>query len=762
VRVSALAFLAGILWVQQLDTLPDLHWGWLLLPALALARYRRVALPVVFLVAGALWVSLRAGWVLDEQLPAELEGRDLRLDGHVADLPVTRERGTRFVLDVIAARDDDAPVTVPHRVQLSTYDPGFRPQAGQRLRLTARLKRPHGFRNPGGFDYEAHLFQQRLRAFGYVRAHPPPERVEQDATAYPLARLRARVSRDIAERLPDNRYAGMITAFANGDRSGIDSAQWEALRRTGTTHLIAISGMHIGLVAGAVFLVARRLWALAGRAPLWLPAPQAAALIALLAGAGYAALAGFAIPTQRALVMLAAGLSAGILLRQVATGQLLALALLAVLIFDPLSVMAGGFWLSFLAVAAILYVVHGVGRARGLRQYGRELVRVQWAVTIGLLPVLIVLFQQVSLAAPLANLLAIPVIGMATIPATLLGVAVEMTGLAVLAGGLFQFAAWSLDLLWRPLEALAGVDGVMWSAAQPPAWALPCAALGVALLLAPRGWPGRWLGAIWLLPLLAVRPAGPAPGELWLTLLDVGQGLAVVARTAGHTLVYDTGARFSPSFDAGSAVLVPYLRYHGIGRVDTLVVSHGDNDHLGGAAALRAALPVGRMLTSVPEQLPGAAPCQAPDGWRWDGVEFRLLHPPLPGPGNDSSCVLKIESAAGGVLLPGDIGVAAERALVARHGDALAASVLVAPHHGSKTSSSPELLAAVAPQAVLIPAGYRNPYGHPHPSVVTRYAEAGIDQYDSARHGALALRWAGGAPRVEAWRERARRYWHAR
>lgn len=760
-RVSALAFLAGILWVQQLAELPDPRWAALLLPAVVLAWRWPASLPVAFVLAGVLWAGLRAGLVLNAPLTAEWEGRDLQLSGRVADLPVVTERGARFIFEVDDVRHGDEPVDVPRRLQLSVYGDSPAPAAGERLRLTARLKRPHGFMNPGGFDYEAHLFQARVRGLGYVRPYPPPERLP-GGDGLSLTTLRAALSRRIGEILAGRSTAGMVTAFANGDESGIDPQQWEVLRRTGTLHLIAISGMNIGLVAGVAFLLVRRGWAWAGNLPLRWPAPQAAAVAALLAGCGYAALAGFAIPTQRAVVMLAAALIGGLLLRRVAASHLLALALIAVLIYDPLSVMAAGFWLSFLAVAVILYVAQGLRRARGLWQHGGQMLRIQWAVTLGLLPALLVQFQQVSLAAPLANLLAIPVIELITIPATLLAVALLGLGLDPVAAILLNAAALSLDLLWPPLTALAGLDGVMWSGARPPGWALPCAAVGVALLLAPRGWPGRWLGAVWLLPLLVLRPPAPAPGEVWLTLLDVGQGLAAVVRTAGHTLVYDTGARFSPRFDAGSAVLVPYLRFHGIERVDTLVVSHGDNDHLGGAAALRAGLPVRRVLTSVPERLPGAQACRAPDAWRWDGVEFRLLHPPAPGPGNDLSCVLKIDSAAASVLLPGDIGADAEQLLVAMQSERLGASVLVAPHHGSKTSSSPALLAAVAPQVVLIPVGYRNPYHHPHPSVVARYDAGGIRRYDSASHGALELRWRDGVPQVESYRERARRYWHTR
>jgi competence protein ComEC len=291
-------------------------------------------------------------------------------------------------------------------------------------------------------------------------------------------------------------------------------------------------------------------------------------------------------------------------------------------------------------------------------------------------------------------------------------------------------------------------------------------AIGVLWLLAPRGMPARWVGAVWLLPLLLVRPAAPAPGELWFSLLDVGQGLAAVLRTANHTLVYDTGARFSAHFDAGQAVVVPYLRARGVERVDMLIVSHGDNDHRGGAAAVLRAYPAARVFSSV-AALGVAAdvrPCREGESWEWDGVRFTLLNPPHGrfSRHNNASCVLKVESAYGSVLLPGDIEARAEARLVAHYGPRLAAAVLVAPHHGSRSSSTEAFIAAVRPRYVLVPAGYRNRYRHPHPEVLARYREAGGRLYGTAASGALELRLTAAGIGLESYRERARRYWHAR
>ena len=737
----------------------------LLAPFAAVAwRWPRAGLPLLFLVAGAMWVTLRAGLLLQEELPTALEVQDLRVIGRIADIPVAGERNLRFAFDVERAWHNDQPVVLPQRLQLSFYNSQPVLRVGDAWEFTVRLKRPHGYQNPGGFDYEGHLFQQRVRATGYVRERDAQKRLSApDATipaAYQLNRYRQSLSERIKLLLPDNAFAPMITAFANGDDDAIPDDQWQVLTRTGTGHLIAISGMNIGLVAGLIFFLARWLWSLPGITVLWAPAPVVAASAALLAALGYAALAGFAIPTQRALVMLAVVMGGVFLNRRSAPSVLLAVALLAVLLADPLAVMAPGFWLSFAAVAVILYALtgtHAESRTQRLLAFGR----VQWVVALGLLPLLIFLFGQTSLLGPLANLVAIPVVESIVIPATLLGVAGSVVlpdNLAVLP---FQLATQAMALLWPLLEVLARVEGAQWAQHSPPWWTMVCALAGVALLLAPRGFPARWLGAIWLLPMFLVRPPAPAPGEMWFTLLDVGQGLSAVVRTHAHTLVYDTGARMSARFDAGRAVVVPFLRQAGVTRVDTLIVSHGDNDHIGGSASLLAAVPVSRTLSSTPERLPGAESCVSGQSWEWDGVTFTLLHPESDSlfEGNNRSCVLKVESRYGRVLLPGDIAAKAERELVWRAEQQLQADILVVPHHGSKSSSTEAFLDAVRPKVALLPVGYRNRYRHPHPVVVERYRKRGIAVEDSATAGAITLELGSQGNSLRRYRESQRRYW---
>jgi competence protein ComEC len=509
-----------------------------------------------------------------------------------------------------------------------------------------------------------------------------------------------------------------------------------------------------------VFLVVRWLWSLPGVTVLFVPAPLIAAAAALLAALGYAALAGFAVPTQRALVMLAVTLGGVFLRRRTSPSVLLAAALLAVLLVDPLAVISPGFWLSFAAVAVILYALSGAD-AQDWKERLIAWGRLQWAIAAGLLPLLLFLFQQVSLSGPFANLVAIPVVELVVIPATLLGVAGSFLLPDSLAVWPFLLAAKALSILWPMLELLARVEGSQWIQHNPPLWTLGAAIVGVLLLLAPRGIPARWLGLVWLLPMLLLHPALPAPGEARVTLLDVGQGLAVVVQTAGHTLVYDTGARLNARFDAGRAVVVPYLRHTGVTRVDTLIISHGDNDHIGGSMSLLAAMPVTRVLSSVPERLANAEACRNGQTWEWDRVRFVILHPQPDSrlAGNNRSCVLRVESRFGQALLPGDIAARAERDLMLRAGQQLRADILVVPHHGSNTSSTETFLDTVRPRVALLPVGYRNRYHHPHPMVVARYRERDIVLEDSATAGAITVELGNQGLQLSRFREAQRRYW---
>ncbi len=759
-RLAILFFLFGVILFQQCAELPDRYW----LAAAALLPlawwWRGLRLPLA-LLGGFLWALLQASWMAGGVLPEHLQGVDLELEGTIASLVERDSRRARFRFLVERVIHGEQEYNTPRQVLLSWYGRAPELGVGERWRLTVRLKRPHGFMNPGGFDYEKWLFQQRIGATGYVRPKSPQIFLASPWYSHPVDRLRSHLRREIAQHLDEHPFTGMITALAIGERSAIGERQWEVLTATGTNHLMAISGLHIGLVAGLLFLAGRRIWSWLGRAPLLLPAPRAAALFALLGAAAYAALAGFSIPTQRALIMVAVVMAALLLQRQVGPTHGLLLALLGVLLLDPMAVVTVGFWLSFGAVAVILYGLGGrLHGSAGWRQWGR----VQWVVALGLLPLLAFAFQQAPLLSPVANLAAVPWVSLAVVPLTLLG-ALCLLLYPPLGGWLLQLAADLLGWLWPILEWLAGLDFARWQPnGEPSLWAVLAAMLGILWMLAPRGMPARWVGVLWLAPLVLAPPQRPAHGEAWFTLLDVGQGLAAVVQTRNHTLVYDTGPRFSPRFDTGKAVLVPFLRSAGVRELDMLVVGHGDNDHIGGVESLLRSYPARRLLSAVPERVGGGTePCRRGERWSWDGVRFHMLHPGPEGGGggNNASCVLRVESDGGALLLTGDIERRAERELLATAPSRLAAEILVAPHHGSKTSSQARFIAAVDPDYVLFPVGYRNRFSHPHPKVVQRYREMGVRMLDSASHGAIRFRLAReGVSAPLSYRLLARRYWN--
>ncbi|MCW8840407.1 MAG: DNA internalization-related competence protein ComEC/Rec2 [Gammaproteobacteria bacterium] len=761
---GTIALLLGTVALYQLADLPGslfLLLLWLVpWPLLCFPPVRRFALWLLLFTLGFTLAALDASRRLQPALDPALEGIPVEVIGVVDSLPRYEGPILRFELAVEEGRTlKGERIVLPQRLRLSWYnDFPSTMVPGQRWQLRVKLKRPWAMRNPGGFDYEQWLFQQGIRATGYVRQAGDNRLLAPVVAGYRLARLRHGLQQAIASALEDHPMRGLVTALAIGERSAITDEQWDVLLASGTNHLVAISGLHVGLVAGLIFLLVRRLWRLSSLCCHWLPAPRAASLLALLAGAAYAALAGFAIPTQRALVMLAVVLGALWWQRPLQRSRVLLLALWAVVLLDPVSVLSAGFWLSFAAVTWILYGMSGRLTAGGLWwRWGR----VQFLVAAGLLPLLLLFFQQGSLSSPLANLIAVPWVSLLVVPLTLLGVV--LLWWPPLGTALLGLAAQLLQWLWPLLQWLSETIPLLPGTAA--GWTLLPALAGLVWLFAPHGWPLRPAGIVLLLPLLLWQPPLPQPGEARFTLLDVGQGLAAVVQTRHHLLVFDSGPRYRSGFDTGEAVVVPFLRERGLRQIDLLLISHGGNDHAGGARSVLGQLPVERMVSSI-ETLPGgnpAEPCRRGDGWQWDGVAFRILHPDdeaLSGEHNDHSCVLRVDAGGDSLLITADIEAGAEQSLLAS-GEPLAADILVAPHHGSKSSSSPAFIAAVAPEHVLFSVGYRNRYGFPHPQVVQRYDAAGARLWRSDESGALSITLGAAQRHFEAYRPAHRRIWHA-
>jgi len=759
--VLTLAFVVGVLLLQLMPVLPP--WvAWALVPVcLVCLRWRVARLPVL-IILGFFWAAGRAELALMPTLDPAIEGQTVLLEGRVADIPRRLSgQGVRFLFTVERMDSGDGWIQFPATIRLGWYRTRTAPVSGDRWQLAVRLKQPHGYANPGGFDYERWLLQQRIRATGYVRNDDRNTLLAHTSSGV-IGHLRATIAAHFDAIASDSPGMGLVRALVIGDRNAITPAQWQVLRATGTSHLMAISGLHISLVAGLVFLLVRFVWARCGQLPERIPAARAAAVLALAAGLFYALLAGFGIPTRRALIMLGVAMLAVLADRYVRPTQVLCVALIAGLLLDPLSVLAPGWWLSFWAVALIMYIVAGRHGQEGI---WRRWTWVHLVLAVGMAPLLLVLFQQVSLIAPLANVVAVPWISLLVVPLALMGtILVPVSAWA--SAQVLGFAAWLLDTLWPWLGWLGHHDFSTWQQHAPLAWTLVPAVAGVLLLLAPRGTPGRWIGMVLLLPLVAVRPAVPLMGAVWATLLDVGQGLSVVVRTRHHTLVYDTGPSHRSGFDAGQVVVAPFLRHQGIERIDRLLVSHGDNDHIGGAHSLLDAFPVDRLMVGIPGLIEDREQdvCRRGDRWVWDGVEFVILYP---GPGsrrsgNNASCVLRITAAGGRrLLLTGDIEAVAEQVLRRDSRPSLPAEVVVVPHHGSMTSSTPAFVRAVAPDYALFPVGYRNRYRFPRAPVVARYHAAGARLLDTARHGAISvyLPAVSGAVVVRGWRCQQRRYW---
>jgi competence protein ComEC len=610
------------------------------------------------------------------------------------------------------------------------------------------LRRPRGLRNPGGFDFARLALERRYAATGHVR-----EILRRGPGIDGVDARREAVSRRIAGGVDDPAAAALLRALAVGDQAAIPDALWDVFRATGTTHLVAISGFHIGLVGAFAGLLGGLLHRAVPRAGLRVPRRPLAAWCALAGAAGYSLLAGLSLPVQRTLAMLAAVLVAVALRRRLAAGGALGVAALAVLLLDPLAVLNAGFWLSFGGVFWLLFALDGRRRDAWWRVWSRA----QWAAFVALLPLGVAWFQQASLVGPLANAVAIPWVSFVLVPLVLLAVALEPLPAAqdaVLAG-----AGWCARAYLALLDHFAGWPLAALDLPPPGTPALLLALAGAAIALLPAAVPGRALAPILWLPLLWPRVHAPPSATAEVTVLDVGQGLAVVVRTANHALLYDAGPARPDGFDAGEAVVVPALRALGVRRLHRIVVSHADGDHAGGLGAVRRRHPQADLLGGP--DVDGARTCVAGSRWDWDGVAFEVLHPPahFPALGNESSCVLRIAAGDRAILLPGDIGTVVEERLVAMDAT-LRADVLVLSHHGSRGGSGAPFLAAVAPALAVASAGQRNRFGHPAPEVVARVRDAGAGLLHTGPGGALRLRIdPGGVALVGMERRDAPRPW---
>lgn len=910
-RGAAVLFVLGTAWVQHWPALPPqlLAWACLSLaglwgagcwywalggkPSCRNGRDRRRRWHIAGLWGMALGLAvglahLQALGRMAQFLPASEQDQVFRVTLRVAGLPDMDTGQARFEADVL----DSRPAGLPGRIQVAWYAPGYRsagrdPQVGQTAerdgrqdatvsslpdvmpgqvwRMTLNMRSPHGSRNPHGFDYEGWMFQKAIRAVGTVRGTPVLQD-SQDALSWSIRvqQVRHAVRAAMLQHLAGSRYGAVLIALALGDQAGVAAADWTTFNRTGITHLVSISGLHVTMVAAlggglALYLWKRLGWRgvpLAARCPAQIPAACCALLVAWL----YCLLAGWGVPAQRTFFMLAVVAGCALLQLPLSLSRILALAAVIVLLFDPWAVLAQGFWLSFGAVGVLMLASQGrwqvcdaldtrrpkmpaersdsgglprteadqawleyvrlfspqqvvVSRAErwraacrhAIRQQARSLwqgTRLQLAISMALIPALAAMFQQVPLLSPLANALAIPLVSFIVTPLALAGAALGTLpawgqGMAAHALGLGH-GVFAVLMLW--IDWLSGFEMGLLDTAAVPQWLTLLGGVGAVILLLPAGMVGKLCGAILLMPALSWRPDAMAPGSWRLTALDVGQGSAIVVETARHALLFDTGLPYGPERDAGERVVYPYLRARGIRALDVLVVSHADSDHAGGLPGLLRHVPVRYGFASfdlAAQRLPGEAglplhrlPCWAGMHWELDGVRFRFLHPRmaddqagfrLPGEvvagtnvvsqengqdsllpirsGNAQSCVLQVEGLYHRALLTGDIGVPEERQLVEAEGERLRSEVVLAGHHGARTSSGPLFVRATAAHHVIAQSGRFNRFGHPHSDVEQRWQQAGARVWRTDLEGAVIARSDAAGLTVQAERQRQPRYW---
>ena len=774
-RITLIAFCFGVWLLQQQAALPSARWFWVLpllsavlwLPRLSqpiAETLRRLAVTLLAIALGFAWAGWRADLRLGDRLPDHWQGVNITLVGVVSDLPQLDARGERFVLNVERTLTPDAPAL--HRIQLARYWPRNGPRsptvrAGERWQFTVRLKRPFGTHNPHGFDLEASMLERDIAATGYVRAQPPPQRLEAHAAtpAAWIAATRATIRERIVDTLGEAPYAGVIAALVIGDQRSIPHDQWRAFTRTGVNHLLSISGLHVTMIAALAGWAVAFGWRRWPRAAERLPARQAGLLAAVLAACAYALLAGFQVPAQRTLFMLGVLALAFWGRREPRPFSALTWALFAVLLLDPWAVLSAGFWLSFGAMAAILWATFGrVGQPDKLRAW----VTVQGAVTLALAPALLLLFQQVSLISPLANAVAIPVVSWLVTPLALLGVMVPPLwhAAAGLMAWLGQGLVWAGELSWAVATRPA-----------PEGGAVLLAVAGTLWLLLPRGFPLRAMGGLLWLPLMFPPHASIGPDTFQADVIDVGQGTAVLIRTANRALLYDTGPAFADS-DAGERIVVPYLRASGVGALSGVIVSHDDNDHSGGLESILRDIPTGWLLHGLPaesplvQMAPSPRHCYRGQNWQWDGVQFEILNPPVKAYAesnrrdNDYSCVLKVSQGGRSLLITGDAERRGELELLESGAD-VSATVLVAGHHGSRTSSLAEFVEQVHPHYGVFTVGYRNRFGHPHPQVVARFRAIDSSILRSDTGGLVRLTFGEAGVSASEYRPFHRHYWDA-
>ncbi|MFK8028141.1 MAG: DNA internalization-related competence protein ComEC/Rec2 [Gammaproteobacteria bacterium] len=755
----ALSFLLGVLLFQTSRELPAAYCL-LSVPVCFLFVVKfPFTLPMLFVSLGYCWSFLVALTIIHPSLSPQLEGEDIQLTGRVFEVKSDTPQFSKFILNIDATAIHALEEHVPKAVILSWYQPRQKIHVGQSCDFVVRLKKIWRNANPGTIDYEKNMFLAGIGARGYVRSGQCDEINLIDVEPISLRQQWIDHFQLIASQF---KFANLMQALTFGERESIQAEQWQVLRNTGTSHLLAISGLHLSAISVVVFFLSNRLVRCSARLCERMPSQSIAAVFAMLAAAFYAYLAGFSLPTQRALIMVVIGLSAILIRKPVINVPVLSAALMLVLIINPMAVLKAGFWMSFLAVLFIFIILK---RTQGKQQW-RRVIAVQCYLGLALFPVSLLFFSQASLISPVVNIIAIPFVSFVILPLLLITQITYLFEWSV-SGLMFNVLDILFSWLWWGLETSAAFDYASIEF-KPDILGVVAYELGLFMLIQAKGLPVRHLAWVLLAGLFLIKEPHLSKGEMRLTVLDVGQGLAVSVETENHVLIYDAGVRAPSGFNMGEAVVLPFLKARAISHVDLAVVSHSDNDHSGGIHALISQGVVKHLMVSNQAELykfDHIRLCRAGDEWQWDGVDFKVLHPPISWQSNDNnrSCVIQIHHPAGKILLTGDIEESAEEWLIGQYGDNLASDVIVAPHHGSQTSSSYRFVGLVHPQTVVFPVGYRNRYGFPHATISQRYQEIGARQVDTVSQGAVMFLFDDnqGLQMQTGYRQVSKRYWHS-
>jgi competence protein ComEC len=755
----ALSFLIGVLLFQASRELPT-SYCLLLVPVFLLfsLRYPRTS-PLLFGSLGYGWSFIFSLYIIYPQLSSQLEGEDIQVKGEVSEVKSESHQYSKFIFNIDKASIRLLNAQVPNNIVLSWYQPKQKIQSDQQCNFVVRLKKIWGYSNPGSIDYEKNMFMAGIGARGYVRSGQCDE-LDPETLTQPSLRQQWIVG--FQKIAPNYRYANLMSALTFGEREDIEQHQWQVLRETGTSHLLAISGLHLSAISVVMFFLVNRLV----RCSAWvcerIPAQSIAAVFAMAAALFYAYLAGFSLPTQRALIMVFIALLAILLRKPVINIPVISCALLLVLVINPHSVLTAGFWMSFLAVLFIYIIIK---RTQGINKLFR-IVAVQCYLGFALFPISLLFFSQASIISPMVNLIAIPLVSFLLLPLLLVTQVLFLFDLEISASmftvldQLFSYLWWGLqqcaEFKYASLEFTPKILGVI------------TYELGLFMLVQAKGLPARHLAWLLLVGLFFIKEPQLNSGQMRMTVLDVGQGLAIVVETENHALIYDAGVRSLSGFNIGDAVVMPYLKTRAISTVDLAIVSHNDNDHSGGMHSLISQGVINDLMVSnEPERydFEQSRLCRAGDEWKWDGVTFKILHPPKKWQSNDNnrSCVLQIIHTAGNIMVTGDIEKSAEEWIMSQYGDYLVSDVIIAPHHGSKTSSSYRFVDLVRPQTVVFSAGYRNRYGFPHATITRRYQQIGARRVDTVSQGAITFLFDanGGLQMQTGHRQDSKRYWHS-